>query len=87
VTRVLVGLAALAVLAVIGLSLAGCADRHENDIAWCRYYGFRPGTDAYANCLMSRDMAFNRAIGDWANSMAIQNAITTNRTMCGMGMC
>lgn len=39
--------------------LAGCAQireaRQARDADACTRYGFTPGTDGYANCLMQRD--------------------------------
>jgi hypothetical protein len=43
-----------AALAATALFLAGCqtaAEVRANDEAKCRSYGFRPGTDAFAECL------------------------------------
>jgi hypothetical protein len=47
-------LAALAALAAAGLFLTGCqsaAEIRANDETKCRSYGFRTGTDAFAECL------------------------------------
>lgn len=50
-------------LAVVGaaLLLAGCnsaslAEQRAGDEARCRSYGFRPGTDAFAKCLLQVDL-------------------------------
>lgn len=49
----------LAALAAIALFLAGCqtaAEMRANDENKCRSYGFRPGTDAFAECLQRIDL-------------------------------
>jgi hypothetical protein len=53
------------ILAVTGLALlvSGCMTAQElraADEARCRSYGFRPRTDAFAECLMKLDL-FRRA--------------------------
>ncbi len=48
-------------LLIVAAVLAGCATPPEkiaaNVAAQCRAYGFKPGTDAYANCLMTTEQA------------------------------
>lgn len=48
-------------LIVAAMLLAACAQireaRQARDADACASYGFRPGTDGYANCLMQRDNA------------------------------
>ncbi|MFD1331095.1 hypothetical protein ACFQ4O_03705 [Methylopila musalis] len=52
------------VLAVAGLGLAGCAvdpaQQRAMDIAQCREYGMRPGTEAFATCRMTLDVERKR---------------------------
>ena len=48
-------------LAALGLALAlgGCmtaAEQRSADEARCRSYGFRPGAESFANCLMEVDL-------------------------------
>ena len=48
-----------ALLAVTALLLAGCqtaAEMRANDENRCRSYGFRAGTDAFAECLQRIDL-------------------------------
>ena len=48
-----------AALTATALFLAGCqtaAEVRANDEAKCRSYGFRPGTDAFAECLQRIDL-------------------------------
>ncbi len=45
--------------AVLGLLLTACAstaDIRAADNGRCRSYGFRPGTDAYSQCLLDIDL-------------------------------
>lgn len=49
----------LAALAATALFLAGCqtaAEVRANDEDKCRAYGFRPNTDAFAECLQRIDL-------------------------------
>jgi len=41
------------------LLLGACATNHQEA---CAAYGFKPGTDAFANCLMTREAQLNDAI-------------------------
>lgn len=46
------------VIWLIALLLAGCAsplERRAAHEAKCKSYGFRPGSEAFANCLMKLD--------------------------------
>ncbi len=36
-------------------------ERRQVDVASCRSYGFNPGTQPYASCLMQRDIAREQA--------------------------
>jgi hypothetical protein len=55
--------ATLSILLLSSLPIAGCqspflptpAERRANDEAVCRDYGFKQGTDGFANCLMQQD--------------------------------
>ena len=52
-------LPALLALALVLPALGGCVspqERRAEDEAQCRSYGFRPGTDGFANCLQNRDL-------------------------------
>ena len=43
-------------IAAIGACmLAGCVDMHSIDVGTCNQYGFQPGTDAFARCMMKLD--------------------------------
>lgn len=68
-SRLLVAAAAIALSSM----LAGCVDPAEqarSDAAACEAYGFRPGTDAYANCLMTRDRDRRNAESDALQSLS-----------------
>ena len=46
----------MAVLATVCVSLAGCIspeEQHAQDQQTCAGYGFAPGTDAFAHCMMT----------------------------------
>ena len=48
--------------------LAGCASPAEvaaADRQTCAGYGFAPGTDAFANCMMQADARRQKAAADW----------------------
>lgn len=50
----------LLALIAFPLALASCqtaADRRAADEAACAGYGFKPGTQAFSNCLMNQDLA------------------------------
>ena len=48
---------------LLALLAVACAD---DDGATCRSYGFRPDTDAYANCMMTLDIERRKTSGpDW----------------------
>lgn len=61
----------LAIVLVGCVALAACVSpikqaRQEREAAQCEAFGFRPGTDAYANCRMQFELeqrASNRALG------------------------
>lgn len=45
-------------IAIVPLALAGCVsakDQRTSDQDKCASYGYRPGTNGFANCMMSRD--------------------------------
>lgn len=71
-----VHISALAVLACF--SLAGCMTAEEKraaDNSTCSNYGFAPGTEAFANCMMQTSMARDEADRQrdaqfWANENA-----------------
>lgn len=51
----------LLLAALIATSLTACTtitpeERRRGDEARCRSYGFRPGTDAFAQCLLDVDL-------------------------------
>lgn len=49
-----------AVVTAAAIGLAGCesaAEVRAQDAAQCSSYGFKPGTDAYANCLQQESLA------------------------------
>lgn len=51
---------------IMALALAGCqttnpAARVANNKISCAEYGFKPGTEGYANCMMSMDIAAQNA--------------------------
>lgn len=58
-----------ALLALFGLSLSGCAtvspeEQHFSDQSQCANYGYKPGTNQFANCMMKLDTRRqNQAIG------------------------
>ncbi|MBA8862846.1 hypothetical protein FHW19_004598 [Ochrobactrum anthropi] len=41
-------------LALVPLAVAGCVTAEEVDQDKCSSFGFRPGTDAFANCMMEQ---------------------------------
>lgn len=43
-------------IAFVPLAVAGCITADEEDQNNCSYYGFRPGTDAFANCMMQQGL-------------------------------
>ncbi|MCO4317853.1 hypothetical protein M8997_011735 [Phyllobacterium sp. 21LDTY02-6] len=43
-------------LALVPLAVAGCITAEEEDQNNCSSYGFRPGTDAFANCMMQQGL-------------------------------
>lgn len=48
----------MAFAALLPLAVAGCVsaeDQRAADQEKCASYGYRPGTDGFANCMMSRD--------------------------------
>ncbi len=47
-----IGLIAALGLALLGSGCVTIAERRALDEERCRSYGFRPGTDGYANCLL-----------------------------------
>ena len=52
----------LTALAATALVIAGCqtaAEVRANDEGKCRAYGFRPNTDAFAECLQRIDLGRN----------------------------
>ncbi len=56
---------------VAGLLLAGCVSPEELNVALeqqCVEYGFKPGTEAFANCKMQTDHAW--AMEENADSLA-----------------
>lgn len=50
----------LAIVAAVLATLAGCesaAQIRQRDATRCAGYGFKPGTDAFANCLQQETLA------------------------------
>lgn len=79
------------VLIATSMLLGGCASaaeraaaRAEKDNAKCAGYGFKPGTEAFAQCRMTQDVERQRAINEAINSnsscttTAHGNSATTN---------
>src|SRR4051794_8444368 len=56
----------LLLVALGALSLAGCVTDQELDHQACSNYGFKPGTNDYAQCRMSRDQNRQAAIMQWS---------------------
>lgn len=61
------------VVPLLALLLSGCgsagqeqAQWRANDVSRCQDFGFTPGTDNYANCLMHLDTARRRMLVEWA---------------------
>ena len=45
----------------LALSAASCATSQQKETDRCREYGFKPGSDSYAQCRMNIDMAARNA--------------------------
>ena len=44
-------------VSLLVVTLDGCATQlHQRDQLACSGYGFQPGTEAFANCMMQRDL-------------------------------
>ena len=63
------------VLIATSMLLGGCAtaaeraaQRADRDNAKCAGYGFKPGTEAFAQCRMTQDVERQRAINEAINS-------------------
>jgi hypothetical protein len=56
---------------LLTLLLTACADESTRyqaaDSSRCEGYGFTPGTDGYANCLMNMDTTRRKLIMEWAS--------------------
>lgn len=70
----------LFVLAVLPLVLSGCQtvtpeERRAIDLRTCAGYGFKPGTDAMARCLLDLDLDRRADMRSWRDQQ--------NRTMWG----
>ncbi|MBX5463856.1 MAG: hypothetical protein IRZ28_22555 [Steroidobacteraceae bacterium] len=77
--------------AILGLmlALAGCASDAEiaaGDRAKCQSYGFQPGTDGFANCLMRRESARWDAIAQGFQSVPAPRQTYCN-TIGGVTSC
>lgn len=70
-------------LIALSLTLAACTSSQEV----CANYGFKPGTDAFANCLMQRDALAMQAAQDSINSMQATTNAWTQRYQSQPRMC
>lgn len=52
-------------LALVPLAVAGCITAEEEDQNNCSSYGFRTGTDAYANCMMEQSVRREEKYRRW----------------------
>lgn len=72
----------LIILAAVLPALAACStttpeERLANNQASCQAYGFKAGTDGYANCMMQRDFA------DRAEDAAVREDIAAGLRQAG----
>ncbi len=52
-------------LALVPLAVAGCVTAEEVDQDTCASFGFKPGTDAFANCMMEQSARADEKRREW----------------------
>ncbi|MDI3306836.1 MAG: hypothetical protein QJR07_07000 [Acetobacteraceae bacterium] len=75
--------------ALLGLMLSGCVSEEQiaaDDRAKCQSYGFQPGTDGFANCMMQRESARWAAIAEGFRSVPAPRQTYCN-TVAGITSC
>jgi hypothetical protein len=71
----------LALLAIVGTCLAGCAAGWENT---CASYGFIPGTPDFAKCMMIQQTQYQQSMRQLSGQL-LANDPDTNMTCNRMG--
>jgi len=69
--------------------LAGCVSQEQitaGDRARCQSYGFKPGTDGFANCMMQQESARWAAIAERSHSVPTPRQ-TSCITVAGITSC
>lgn len=74
---------------LVAIALAGCksaAEQKADDRKTCEGYGYKPGSDDFARCMMTIDQNRAKMRDQDMNAMQMQETIMMSPT-CPTGMC